>query len=71
MMLGQDARGAGMTAASADPSMDALSVVVNTLGQGVLTPADEKRREATAISALRCASSAILKEPGAKARKDN
>jgi hypothetical protein len=77
MMLSQNGLGAGMgmgagigiPMASADPSMNALSVVFNILGSGAGAPADEKSREATVVSALRSASSDILKELGAKKDK--
>jgi hypothetical protein len=77
MMLSQNgmAAGAGMgtaiglPSANADPSLSALSVVFNVLGSGAPAPASESSREATVVSALRAASSDILKELGAKKGK--
>jgi hypothetical protein len=75
MMLSQTGAGAGgaagigLPAASADPSLNALSFVFNMLGSGAAVPADEMSREATVVSALRNASSDILKELGAKKGK--
>jgi len=77
MMLSQNGMGAGagtgtgigLPTANADPSVNALSVVFNILGSGATAPADEMSREATVVSALRTASSDILKELGAKKDK--
>ena len=71
MLLSQGGGGAGigLPSQSADPSLNAFSFVFNMLGSGKGEPADEMSREATVVSALRNASSDILKELGSKKDK--
>jgi hypothetical protein len=54
---------------SADPSLGAVSYVLNLLGSGAPAPIDESSREATIITALHNASNDILKDLGLKKDK--
>ena len=54
---------------NADPSLNAVSYVLNLLGSGTPAPADESSREATIITALHNASNDILKDLGLKKDK--
>jgi len=69
MMLSQTgggAAGVGLPAQSADPSLNAVSMVMNLIGAGSQQPADETSREGTVAGAVHSAASDILKELGAK-----
>ena len=70
MMLSQGGGGGGvgLPSQSADPSLSAFSFVFNMLGSKS-GPTDEMSREATVVTALRNASSDILKELGTKKDK--
>ena len=54
---------------NADPSLNAVSYVLNLLGSGTPAQADESSREATIITALHNASNDILKDLGLKKDK--
>jgi hypothetical protein len=69
MTIGGGGAGIGVPSQSADPSMGALSLVMNLLGSGTPAPMDETSREATVVNAVHTASSDILKELGSKKDK--
>ncbi|HYT65786.1 MAG TPA: hypothetical protein VEL51_05170 [Vicinamibacterales bacterium] len=72
MMLSQTGGGTagiGLPSQNADPSLNAVSLVLNLLGEANSAPVDEMSREATIVSALRNASSDILKDLGSKKGK--
>jgi len=54
---------------NSDPSLGAVSYVLNLLGSGTPAPVDETSREATIITALHNASNDILKDLGLKKDK--
>jgi hypothetical protein len=56
-------------AQNADPSLNAVSYVLNLMGSGTPAAADESSREATIITALHNASTDILKDLGQKKDK--
>jgi hypothetical protein len=72
MMLSQNgggSAGVGLPTQNADPSLNAVSLVMNLLSGSSPAPIDEMSREATVVSALHNASSDILKELGLKKDK--
>ena len=72
MMLSQNGGGAagiGLPTQNADPSMNAVSVVLNLLSNGTPAAADEQTREATIVNAIHGAASDILKDLGTKKDK--
>lgn len=63
MMLSQTgATGGGLPAQSADPSLGAVSTVLNMLNAGADEPIDRMTREAVVIAAIQSAATDILKE---------
>ena len=56
----------GVPSGSTDPSMNAVSSVLNLFGGGAAAPVDEGSRDTTIAAALHNASTDILKEIGAK-----
>jgi hypothetical protein len=67
LMLSQTgAAGGGLPALSADPSLGAVSFVLNMLGGGAQAPVDQGSREATVIAVVHSAAADILKDLGAK-----
>lgn len=69
LMLSQSGGGTagiGLPTQNSDPSLNAISAVLNVLGNGTPAPVDEMSREATVVTAVHNASSDILKELGAK-----
>lgn len=71
LMLSQSgggARGIGLPAQNADPSLNAVTMVLN-LFSSTDAPLDESSREATIVSAVHTASSDILKDLGLKKDK--
>jgi hypothetical protein len=67
LMLNQSGgAGVGLPGGSADPSMNAVSLVLNLLGGGASAPVDEGSRDTTIAAALNDASTDILKELRAK-----
>jgi len=67
MMLNQSGGGGvGVPSGSTDPSMNAVSSVLNLFGGGAAAPVDEGSRDTTIAAALHNASTDILKEIGAK-----
>ena len=63
---GGGAAGVGLPAQSADPSLNAVSMVMNLLGAGSQAPPDEGSREGALAGAVHNAASDILKELGAR-----
>jgi hypothetical protein len=71
MMLSQSGGGAtgiGLPAQNADPSLNAVTMVLN-LFSSTDAPLEESSREATIVSAVHNASSDILKDLGLKKDK--
>jgi hypothetical protein len=58
--------GVGLPGGAADPSMNAVSLVLNLLGGGAAAPVEEGSRDTTIAAALNDASTDILKELRAK-----